>query len=228
MSKLLHVLRRIDEKIVDFLAGFSRQTAAELRARDTSRPRTAGHWLTPEERRTVEVLASLIVPSETGSPGAKEADAAQKIDRFISESPKKQEIYGRGLVALDRWSSDKYGCGFEELAPEQQIDFLKHVDLLHRQWLGADVPKNKIKSMLLLRCYKITGYFSAVALFPWLRQDALKAFYTCRVSWNWLGYDGPPMPHGYPDLFESRPYERNGSNSTSVPGAADPLLTAVK
>lgn len=229
MSKLLYILRRVDDKVVDFLAGRSRRAASELEARNARRPRTGGRWLTPQEYRTVEVLASLIVPSEIDSPGAKEASAAQKIDDLISESAKRQEIYGRGLLAVDRWSRGKHGCAFDELSHKQQIDFLKRLDVLQRQWLGSDAPRNKIESMLMLRYYKITGFFSAVALFPWLRQDTLKAFYASRVSWNWLGYDGPPMPHGYVDLFESRPAELNGSNDPHVAGAPDdPVLIAVK
>jgi hypothetical protein len=235
MPKLLRALRRIDEKAIDFLAGFSRQTASELRARNESRPRAGGRWLTPEEYRAVEILASLIVPSEKGSPGAKEAGVAQTVESLISESPKRQEIYGRGLLALDRWSRGKYGCAFDKLAHERQIDFLKRVDLLQRQWLGADVPENKIKSMLLLRYYKITGLFSAVALFPWLRQDVLKAFYTSRIAWEWLGYDGPPMPQGYSNLFEQRatvsqaPVEPENSNGhKTLPSFSTRALTATK
>jgi electron transfer flavoprotein beta subunit len=37
-----------------------------------------------------------------------------------------------------------------------------------------------------------------------LVDDVFQAFYTNEVSWVWLGYDGPPMPDGYPNLSEGR------------------------
>ena len=36
----------------------------------------------------------------------------------------------------------------------------------------------------------------------------MEAFYTSEVSWLWLEYDGPPMPHGYSNLLEPRPPQR--------------------
>ena len=39
--------------------------------------------------------------------------------------------------------------------------------------------------------------FVAGLLYPHVRSDCFQVFYTSRVSWIWLEYDGPPMEKGY-------------------------------
>src|SRR5690349_22100619 len=153
IHRLIAVFRAVDERSVDFLAGLSRNRAAQ-RAAETLRRAEAGRlWFTSEEYRTVLLLAALIVPSEPDSPGAKEAAVADRIDHFAAESPKRQEIYARGLVALDQWSRCAYGCAFDQLKHDQQIKLLGNIDRLHCEWFGSDAPSNKLKSMLLIRRY---------------------------------------------------------------------------
>lgn len=36
-----------------------------------------------------------------------------------------------------------------------------------------------------------------IRLFPILVKDVKQVFYTSQISWDWPGYDGPPMPNGY-------------------------------
>jgi hypothetical protein len=55
----------------------------------------------------------------------------------------------------------------------------------------------KVRAMLFAR----DGSLSAAHLYPQIRSDCFQVFYTNRVSWVWLEYDGPPMDKGYPKLL---------------------------
>ncbi|HXG04670.1 MAG TPA: hypothetical protein VNO23_14790, partial [Candidatus Binatia bacterium] len=48
------------------------------------------------------------------------------------------------------------------------------------------------------------GLGEAARLFPVLCADAFAAYYATPRVWRWLGYDGPPMPEGYPSLTAAR------------------------
>src|SRR3954454_22776421 len=78
----------------------------QLHRRTSERPRVDGRWFTTAESEQVNLLASLIMPSEDDSPGA--ADVAvlgtavvQQIDTWVASDPRRQFLYTRGLVALN-------------------------------------------------------------------------------------------------------------------------------
>jgi hypothetical protein len=152
----------------------------------------------------VDVLASLIVPSDEAGPGAKEAGVVEKIDHWVAVSTEKQIVYARGLLALDERALHDSDCTFVHLTFEQQLNLLRQVDRLHHECSSSGSNLNKMKTRLLVRYYKVNGFFWAVELFQRLVADVLRAFYSSRVCWDWLGYDGPPMPYGYSDLLEKR------------------------
>jgi len=55
----------------------------------------------------------------------------------------------------------------------------------------------KVRAVLIAR----NGCLFAADLYPQIRSDCIQVFYTSRVSWVWLEYDGPPMDKGYPKLL---------------------------
>lgn len=197
-------VQSFDTKLVDFLAGFSRQRARVLAERSRHRQQGGRQWFTLDEYRLVDVLASLIVPSDEDGPGAKEAGVGEKIDQWVAASAEKQTVYARGLLALDEWALRDCDCTFAQLTVEQQLDLLRQADQFHHEWSSSGSNLNKMKTRLLVRYYKVNGFFWAVELFQRLVADVLRAFYSSRVCWDWLGYDGPPMPYGYSDLLEKR------------------------
>ena len=209
----LHLVRECVEvsetKLGECLMMLSLKTSKELARRDRERPREGLEWFTADESALVEVLANLIVPSDEASPGAEQMDvlggsAGETLDRLVAGSQRRQALYARGLLALDRLAKDEYKATFVALSQEKQVHLLQFVDRLQQKWSKPISLTAKLKTKIAILYHKWSGLFPAAELFPTVVQDVLQAFYTNRVSWAWLGYDGPPMPEGYPHPLDRR------------------------
>ena len=209
----LHLVRGLVEftetELGAFVMMLSPKQAKELARRHRERPREGPQWFTVDESALVQVLADLIVPSDKTGPGAAQLgrlgrSAVTTLDRLAAGSPRRQALYACGLLALDRLAKDRYKCRFVELARENQVHLLQFVDRLRQKWSKPISLVAKIKTKIVILYHHWSGLFPAVELFPRLVQDVLQAFYTDRVSWVWLDYDGPPMPDGYPDPVDRR------------------------
>lgn len=172
-------------------------------------PRPQMNLFTPEDSALVSALASLIVPSDETGPGAREANVGHTLERLVATSQYRREFYPRGLLAFDMWAERAYKRPFKDLSHREQLSLLRQVDGVHRELSGELSLIGKIKRKLKVLSLEQKGLFPAVELFPDLVRDVLQAFYTSQVAWDWLGYDGPPMPRGYPDLVSERPPERD-------------------
>jgi choline dehydrogenase-like flavoprotein len=193
----------------EFLMALSPKETKELARRDRDRPHERPYSFTAEESALVKVLADLIVPSDATSPGAEQMgvrgrSAVETLDRLVAGSQRRRAVYARGLLALDRLAQDKYKSPFIELSWKNQLHLLQFVDRLHQQWSKPISLTAKVKAKIVILYHKASGLFPAVELFPRLVQDVLQVFYTDRISWGWLDYDGPPMPAGYPNLLDRR------------------------
>jgi hypothetical protein len=164
---------------------------------------------TPEESALVSALASLVIPSDETGPGAREADVGQTLERLVATSRFRHELYRRGLRAFDVWAEHEYKRKFNDLSYREQLNLLRQVDTVHQELSIKLSLIGKIKRKLKVVYRERKGLFPAVELFPDLVSDVLRAFYTSQVAWDWLDYDGPPMPRGYPDLVGERPPERD-------------------
>src|SRR6267378_498803 len=189
--------------------------ARQLKQRHTERAGDRAGWFTAAESALVEVLAALIVPSDETGPGAEQMglagrSAAETVDELVKRSPRRQSLYVGGLLALDRLAKTTGKSRFVELSREDQLQLLQFVDRLHQKWSTPQSHVTKIKNKIDVLYRKWSGVFPAVELFPSLVQDVLQAFYAHRVSWVWLGYDGPPMPEGYPGLDPRSPKPEAG------------------
>lgn len=189
-----------------------REVGRRRRARDSN----GGRWFSEDEQKLVRALAAAIIPSEADSPGAEEAGVADALDRLVAGSATRRLIYERGLFAFDELARRAHARPFIELTPAQQIDLLTLIDGLHRTMFDNRSLHTKIWSRVRVLYRTWSGSFAAAELFAVLVRDAMRMFYTHPISWVWLGYDGPPMPHGYPARQE-RPsdvqraeYERVG------------------
>ncbi len=199
-----------ETKLGELFLMLSPQQAEELARRDRERPRGGPQWLTADESALVKVLADLIVPSDEESPGAEQMDvlgrsAVGTLDRLVAGSQRRQALYARGLLALDRLAKDECKATFVALSQENQVHLLQFVDRLQQEWSKPMSLTATIKTKIVILYHKWRGLFPAAELFPTLVQDVLQAFYTNRVSWVWLDYDGPPMPEGYPNPLDRRP-----------------------
>jgi gluconate 2-dehydrogenase gamma chain len=94
--------------------------------------------LTPEQAKVVDVVASRILPSVDGNPGAHDAGAVYFIDRSLSTFNANQKtLYADGVADLNRRAAQKWkGTGdFAALTTSQQ-DALLH-DIEHTRFFEA-------------------------------------------------------------------------------------------
>jgi hypothetical protein len=149
------------------------------------------------------------MPSNELGPGAPELALAGRpivstLDRMMASTPRRQILYARGLVALDRIARSRYGAEYVALSREGQVAVLQFLHHVQRKWAAPPSAAAKVATRFAILYHTWTGLAAAVELLPTLVGDVLQAFYTDPLSWSWLGYDGPPMPQGYPDLLERR------------------------
>jgi gluconate 2-dehydrogenase gamma chain len=124
-------------------AGTNRLDACEGHASSTADPPMPGgdreesaayapQFFKPEEFKTVEILAEMIIPTDE-KPGAREARVADYIDFIVSSaaefSPELQREWTAGLQLLDDTSRKKYGEAFNELSSEKREALLTEMSL---------------------------------------------------------------------------------------------------
>ena len=207
-------LRRIGTDCLNFLLGIRLRVASrgmnkELARRDAERGHNTYRWLTPDEAVVAEALANVIVPSDEETPGIDEVDvlgppAIVVLDNLITTSPHRQELYSRGLLAFDDWALKGRGCKFAEMPKEDQVALFRDAQRAYEDW--TENASVFIKAWRRLRAIARVrnGSVFAAKLYSQIRDDCFQIFYTSRVSWVRLEYDGPPMDKGYPSLVERR------------------------
>lgn len=187
----------------------SRRVKNEISRRDRERGRSTLRWFTPDEAVVVEALANLIVPSDDETPGLDEVDvlgpsAIVVLDNLVRTSSNRQHLYSRGLLSFDTWAINQSGSKFAEMPKENQIMLLRAAQQIHDGWIASGSVALKVWRRLRAIAQVKNGSLFAAQLYPQIRDDCLQVFYTSRVSWIWLDYDGPPMDKGHPSVFERR------------------------
>jgi len=165
-------------------------------------------WFTSEEAVIAQALGCIIVPSDEETPGFDDIDVlgppgVNVLDQIVVGDPAKQLLYARGLLSFDIWARREYGCGFADMTKADQITLFKVVQQVYEGWTAGSLLKRtvrRLRSILEIR----RGRHFAAQLFPCIINDCFQVFYTSRVSWVWLEYDGPPMDEGYPLLAARR------------------------
>jgi hypothetical protein len=187
----------------------SRSLDKELARRDDERGRGSFRWITADEATVAEALANLIVPSDDDTPGIDEVcvlgpSVLESLDKLILSSVERQNLYSRGLLSFDAWALRKRQCKFAVMAAEDQIELLKTSQQIHEEWTSAAPAVKKAWRRFKIIARERGVPFLAGQLYPQIISDCLQVFYTSRVSWIWLEYDGPPMDEGYPKLAVRR------------------------
>lgn len=203
-------VRRVQEMVAEAPYYLPSRRGRMLRAEDTQRPTAPGRWFTRNEADLVEALASLIIPSDEERPGIAEVEVLgpspiRVIEAWISESPRKKRLYSRGLVSFRNIAQRRFGRPPQELSREDQREILEYLAQRDRDGRKKSGTLGKAAKIARRVGWVFDGSLDAIELFSVLTDDSKAVFYTSRVSWIWLGYDGPPMPLGYPDLDKPRP-----------------------
>lgn len=176
----------------------TRQTI--LATRNQQRPTGSTQWLIQPEYVLLAALASILLPSDDRGPGAPEAAVVDTIDRLIATTPARQARYGPGLLAFDELALETYGAVFVDLPRASQEALVEGVDAMVAARATDGALLNRVARKVTATVKEVQGVEGAVLLFPMLVEDVKQAFYTSEVAWQWLGYDGPPMPKGYADV----------------------------
>jgi hypothetical protein len=87
---------------------------------------------------------------------------------------------------------------------ENQVALFKAAQRIYEGWTANGPAALKAWRRLKAISQARKGSLFAAQLYPQIKDDCLQVFYTSRVSWVWLEYDGPPMDKGYPNLMEPR------------------------
>lgn len=192
-----------------YLAIVSRGINEELVRRDAERGRNTLRWFTPEEAVVAQALATILVPSDEETPGIDDVGvlgppAIVALDNLVTACPHRQHLYSRGLLSFDAWALKERKCKFAEMPKEDQIMLFSAAQRIYEAWTTGAPAIMKAWHRLRAITQGRNGSFFAAQLYPQIRDDCLQVFYTNRVSWVWLDYDGPPMDKGYPSLIEQR------------------------
>ena len=121
----------------------------------------APQFFSPNEYRTVEVLADLILPSTEDSshqpqPGAKDAGVAEFIDFMVCSDPSLQPQFRDGLTWLD--NASKPAAGFTALSAEQQNALLERLAYKAKY---RESEKSGQQFFLLFRKYTVMGFYTS-------------------------------------------------------------------
>lgn len=94
---------------------------APARAADATPARGAFQVLNASEAGILEAIVARLIPSDESGPGAKEARAADYIDRSLAGYfAGSRKAYADGLAAVDAYAQSSKGAPFATLAPADQ------------------------------------------------------------------------------------------------------------
>jgi Gluconate 2-dehydrogenase subunit 3 len=209
MSRLKSIAKRSSSSLYHAYFSFaSRPVDRELARRNSSRGQGKMRWFTAEEAAVAVALAKIIVPSDDETPGLDDIDALgppaiELLDKLLYKNHGKRDIYARGLLSFDWWAARRHGRSFTELDVDAQIALLREAQHYSETLRSGS---RAVRAWRNLRgvSQSTKGSFFAAQLYSDIRNDCLQIFYTSRVSWVWLEYDGPPMDEGYPKLAARR------------------------
>jgi len=112
--------------------------------------------LTPDQARTLDAMAELIVPA-TDSPGARDAGVPAFVDRTVGGycEAAEAEMIRKGLARADADAKAAHGKAFADLAPAAQTALLTRYDQ------EAAATKGKPHFFGTLKTYVLIGYFTS-------------------------------------------------------------------
>jgi hypothetical protein len=115
--------------------------------------------LSAAEKRTVTALADVIIPADEHGPAASKVGVTDFIDEWVSapyeEQARDSEVIRKGLAWLDGESKKRFGKGFADAAPAQQVAFVGEIVKE-----GTDARKKGFSFFKLFRDRAAGGYYS--------------------------------------------------------------------
>jgi hypothetical protein len=157
-------------------------------------------WFDHDEIVILDALSDVIIPTDETGPGARAAGVTAHLDCMVAMSPTLQSLYKRGLLGVDAVARRTYAVPFVSLTRDQQITLLEGLERLAFAVSATTPLVRRVRNVVRMCRAAANGSLAAAELFMRLVSDVKQIFYTSDTAWRWLGYDGPPMPQGYPNL----------------------------
>jgi gluconate 2-dehydrogenase gamma chain len=139
-----------------------------------------------QEWQTVDAIAARIVPSDDGTPGAREAGCVNFIDKALAhEEAASRPAYTAGLVAVDGVAMEAHGESFAALSAARQDALLEALqDGTAVGWSEAAGPSPDFFETL--RVHTLTGFLA----------DPKYGGNRNWVGWKHVGYPGARHSQG--------------------------------
>ena len=141
--------------------------------------------LSDQEYKTLVRLTDLIIPVETGKPGAVAAGAAAWIDMLASENSQLKDIYTKGLAWIDAETKRRASSAFVSATPEQQTGLL---------------------DLIAYRRNSTPELDPGIEFFTWVRRMTVDAFYTSEIGIADIDYRGNRPQAAYVEPTEAIAY----------------------
>jgi hypothetical protein len=140
------------------------------------------------QANVIEELTSLIIPSD-GGPGAKEVGAVSEIDKIVAGHDNLESLYRVGVQLLDSATKTLLAKdNFLQLDNKEKNWLLKLIDSYGEANLGNGKIFGNPQSSLALKLF-----------FDNLKLTTFEIFYSSKLGWEFIGYQGPPQWAGNPD-----------------------------
>lgn len=133
--------------------------------------------LNPDEARVIDAIASHVIPSEPGSPGALEAGVVNYIDATLAGFGRDlQGVYRSGLAALQAAVEPHSAGTFADLDVEQQRRILEAAESA-----GPESPDAFLGQFFAIVCeHVVQGFFG----------DPAYGGNVDEIGWRLVGYPG--------------------------------------
>jgi gluconate 2-dehydrogenase gamma chain len=154
-------------------------TPANVAAQTATKP-AALQTLTAAEAGILDAICARLIPSDENSPGAKEARAAEYIDRSLAGAlAGSRKAYAAGLAAVDAYAQSSKGAAFAALSPTDQDAVLTAME----KNAATGFAPNSAAFFNLVRNHTIQGTFC----------DPAYGGNANFVGWDMIGYPGIRM-----------------------------------
>jgi gluconate 2-dehydrogenase gamma chain len=182
------VLRRLGVTLMA-TGVLDRVSAQEVHHLAMAQSATAGGYtpkaLSDHEYKTLVRLTDLIIPVESGKPGAVAAGAAAWIDILASENTQLKAIYSDGVAWIDGEMKRRQSPDFVSATPEQQTALLDVIAYRRNSTPELD---------------------PGIQFFTWVRRMTVDAFYTSEIGIADIDYRGNRPQASYPEPTEAIAY----------------------
>ncbi len=107
-------------------------------------------------------VGETILP-ETATPGAKAANVGSFMVTMVQDcyTPEEQQIFIKGMAALDDSAAKNYGSKFMDIAAEQRNELLTHLDKEQKDYTKNKLPEDPAHYFRMMKELTLLGYFSS-------------------------------------------------------------------